>query len=137
MRSRLRAAALVMSVMALAAAGRPGQAQQVGGQVSGLGRGIYGNPALQPYAWPRASTGNDAFLFFLASQYQAARMARAEQESMSTPSGPSASRYHQMQPGGSSASTYFGRRTPMPSTPGTAAPARFNRLGGHFGNRGR
>lgn len=126
----------LVSVITLVGLGRPALARQLPGRVPGQGRGIYANPYMQPYALPRVSNGNEAFLFFLASQYQAAQMAKAEQGPQSGPIQPQASPYHQMRPGGADASSYFGRSSPRPVASGPAAPARFNRLGGHFGNRG-
>jgi hypothetical protein len=104
---------------------------------SGINRGINPNPYAPMNVWPGASNGNQAFLFFLSSQYQAARRARAEATPMPEPSLPQSSPYFRMQPGGSSASGYFGRTNPVRLESGPVAPSRFNRLGGHFGNRGR
>jgi hypothetical protein len=104
---------------------------------TGVNRGMVANPYAPMNPWPGASNGNQAFLFFLSSQYQAARRARAEATPMPEPSLPRSSPQFRMQPGGSSASGYFGRTSPMRPQAGPVAPARYNRLGGHFGDRGR
>ncbi|RUL89562.1 hypothetical protein [Tautonia sociabilis] len=91
-------------------------------------------PAVNPYAWPMQGSGDSSLLFFLATQYRAAREVRAASEPTMAPAQAPTPSYR-MFPGGPAAANYFGRTVAVSPGGAIRSPGADQRYRRYFGRR--